>query len=111
LGKINTKKNFKFFFQCFALPKDTQSFGSQNLHCPFSVSQYYRDCVLFIEIIIAYLTHQTSMESIWKWLPFKKIPVWEKLLFMMFLITLIFETLKYQQLLYAPLLVLERYVE
>ena len=29
--------------------------------------------LLFIEIIIAYLTHQTSRESIWKWLPFKKI--------------------------------------
>ena len=24
------------------MPKDPQSFGSQNLHCPFSVSQYYR---------------------------------------------------------------------
>ena len=40
LGKINTKKNFQsIFFQCLALP---QSFGSQNLRCPFSVSQYYR---------------------------------------------------------------------
>ena len=45
LGKIDTKKNVKknsFFFQCLALPKDPQSFGSQNLLCPFSVSQYYR---------------------------------------------------------------------
>ena len=30
------------FFQCLALPKDPQSFGSQNLRCPFLVSQYYR---------------------------------------------------------------------
>ena len=43
LGKINTKKKFKIFFQCLALPKDPQSFGSQNLCCPFSVSQYYTD--------------------------------------------------------------------
>ena len=42
LGKINTKKEIQFFFQCLALPKDPQSFGSQNLRCPFSVSQYYR---------------------------------------------------------------------
>ena len=43
LGKINDKKIFKkFFFQCLALPKDPQSFGSQNLRCPFLVSQYYR---------------------------------------------------------------------
>ena len=34
LGKINTKN---FFFQCLALPKDPQSFGSQNLRCPFWV--------------------------------------------------------------------------
>ena len=27
--------------QCLALPKDPQSFGSQNLRCPFLVSQYY----------------------------------------------------------------------
>ena len=28
LGKINTKtKNFNFFFQCLAMPKDLQSFG------------------------------------------------------------------------------------
>ena len=40
--KLILKKNFKFFFQCLALPKDPQSFGSQNLRCPFSVSQYYR---------------------------------------------------------------------
>ena len=33
---------YQFFFQCLALPKDPQSFGSQNLRCPFSVSQYYR---------------------------------------------------------------------
>ena len=32
----------KFFFQYLALPKDPQSFGSQNLRCPFLVSQYYR---------------------------------------------------------------------
>ena len=37
LGKINTKKNFKFFFQCLALPKDPQSFSSQNLRRPFLV--------------------------------------------------------------------------
>ena len=43
LGKINTKKKKpNFFFQCLALPKAPQSFGSQNLRCPFSVSQYYR---------------------------------------------------------------------
>ena len=35
-------KKFHFFFQCLALPKDPQSFGSQNLRCPFSISQYYR---------------------------------------------------------------------
>ena len=40
--KLILKKNFKFFFQCLALPKDPQSFGSQNLHCPFLVTQYYR---------------------------------------------------------------------
>ena len=40
--KLILKKNFKFFFQCLVLPKDPQSFGSQNLRCPFSVSQYYR---------------------------------------------------------------------
>ena len=40
LGKINTKKkNLKFFFQCLGLPKDPQSFGSQNLRRPLSVSQ------------------------------------------------------------------------
>ena len=39
MGKIDIKKNFKFFFQCLALPKDPQSFGSQNLRCPFLVSQ------------------------------------------------------------------------
>ena len=27
LGKINTKKKINFFFQCLALPKDSQSFG------------------------------------------------------------------------------------
>ena len=37
LGKINTKKKFKFFFQCLALPKDPQSFSSQNLRRPFLV--------------------------------------------------------------------------
>ena len=43
LGKINTKKKkFNFFFQCLGLPNDPQSFGSQNLRCPSSVSQYYR---------------------------------------------------------------------
>ena len=39
LGKINTKKKIPFFFQCLALPKDPQSFGSQNLRRPLSVSQ------------------------------------------------------------------------
>jgi hypothetical protein len=29
----------KFFFQCLGLPKDPQSFGSQNLRRPLSVSQ------------------------------------------------------------------------
>ena len=38
LGKINNKKN-QFFFQCLALPKDPQSFGSQNLRRPLLVSQ------------------------------------------------------------------------
>ena len=42
LGKIKTENNSDFFFQPLALPKDPQSFGSQNLHCPFSISQYYR---------------------------------------------------------------------
>ena len=46
--KLILKKNFKFFFQCLALPKDPQSFGSQNLRCPFSVSQYYRRRRLWI---------------------------------------------------------------
>ena len=40
--KLIIKKIFNFFFQCVALPKDPQSVGSQNLRCPFSVSQYYR---------------------------------------------------------------------
>ena len=40
--KLILKKNFNFFFQCLALPKDSQSFVSQNLRCPFLVSQYYR---------------------------------------------------------------------
>ena len=40
--KLILKKNFKFYFQCLALPKDPQSFVSQNLRCPFSVSQYCR---------------------------------------------------------------------
>ena len=40
LGKINTKqKVFNSFFQCLALPKNPQSFGSQNLWRPLSVSQ------------------------------------------------------------------------
>ena len=40
LGKINTKKkNSNFLFQCLALPKDPQSFGSQNLRRPLLVSQ------------------------------------------------------------------------
>ena len=39
---ILKKKKLTFFFQCLGLPKDPQSFGSQNLRCPFSVSQYYR---------------------------------------------------------------------
>ena len=34
LGKINTKKKLKFFFQCLGLHKDPQSFGSQNLRRP-----------------------------------------------------------------------------
>ena len=42
LGKINTKKKFQFFFQCLALPKDPQSFGSQNLRCPLFVG----DCAV-----------------------------------------------------------------
>jgi hypothetical protein len=42
LGKINIKKKNQIFFQCLALPKNPQSFGFQNLRCPFSVSQYYR---------------------------------------------------------------------
>ena len=41
-AKLILKKNFNFFFQCLALPKDPQSFGPQNLRCPFLVSQYYR---------------------------------------------------------------------
>ena len=40
--KLILKKKIPIFFQCLALPKDPQSFGSQNLRCPFSVSQYYR---------------------------------------------------------------------
>ena len=32
--KIILKKNFNFFFQRLALPKDPQSFGSQNLRRP-----------------------------------------------------------------------------
>ena len=28
--------------QCLALPKEPQTFGSQNFCCPFLVSQYYR---------------------------------------------------------------------
>ena len=28
LGKINTKKKFQILFQCLALPKDPQSFGT-----------------------------------------------------------------------------------
>ena len=43
LGKINDEKIFKnYFFQCLALPKDPQSFGSQNLRCPFFVG----DCAV-----------------------------------------------------------------
>ena len=33
--KLILKKKFQFFFQCLALPKDPQSFSSQNLRCPF----------------------------------------------------------------------------
>ena len=40
--KMILKKKIQIFFQCLALPKDPQSFGSQNFCCPFSVSQYYR---------------------------------------------------------------------
>ena len=36
---ILKKKKIQFFFQCLALPKDPQSFGSQNLRRPLSVSQ------------------------------------------------------------------------
>ena len=45
--KLILKKKIKFIFQCLALPKDPQSFGSQNLRCPFSVSQYYRRRTLY----------------------------------------------------------------
>ena len=33
--KLISKEKFKKKFQCLALPKDLQSFGSQNLRCPF----------------------------------------------------------------------------
>ena len=58
--KLILKKKLNFFFQCLALPKDPQSFGSQNLRCPFSVSQYYRrrrlcdgeDFVIFVAFLV-----------------------------------------------------------
>ena len=37
--KLILKKKFEIFFQCLGLPKDPQSFGSQNLRRPLSVSQ------------------------------------------------------------------------
>ena len=30
MGKIDIKKNFKFFFQCLALPKDPQFFAQDQ---------------------------------------------------------------------------------
>ena len=57
LKKKNSK--FKFLFQCLALPKDPQSFGSQNLRCPFLVSQYYRCRRLCRELCLENKTEQS----------------------------------------------------
>ena len=60
--KLILKKNH-FFFQCLALPKDPQSFGSQNLRCPFWVSQYYRRRRLWTSHIIQVISMIQSKEE------------------------------------------------
>ena len=72
LGKIINKKKIKFFFHCLALPKDPQSFGSQNLRCPFSVGQYYRhrrlcDIWAKIEIQILHFENICNFSFIITW--------------------------------------------
>ena len=90
-AKLILKKIFKLFFQCLALPKDPQSFGSQNLRCPFLVSQYYRcqrlcgSCLwiwfagirLWIQkaFLLLCFSHPMTKISIWKcgfFLPFNE---------------------------------------
>ena len=63
------EKKIYIFFQCLALPKDPQSFGSQNLRCPFLVSQYYRRrrlCLCFNLTVVSwdmYVTFYSEMEQ------------------------------------------------
>ena len=57
VGKINNKKNFNFFFQCLALPKDRQSFCEVQKKChqifsnfffiPYELSKCSRNAKIF----------------------------------------------------------------
>ena len=64
-----------FFFQCLALPKDPQSFGSQNLRCPFlqtseTVNRFYKiisNLIFLIELVIlktSSLSHKNYCQKV-----------------------------------------------